>query len=48
MVGLLLGGIFWGIFGDKKEDFPYSSVPFLCILWPILPVDFYLIFRKSI
>jgi hypothetical protein len=28
MVGLLIGGVFWGIFGDKKEDFPFIRFHF--------------------
>nr|WP_305051414.1 hypothetical protein [Elizabethkingia bruuniana] len=48
MIGLLIGGVFWGIFGDKKEGFPFCSVLSWCIHWLILPVVFFRIFLRQI
>ncbi|MBK6274242.1 MAG: hypothetical protein IPF58_05820 [Saprospirales bacterium] len=35
MYGMLIGGIFWGILGDKKVDFPYYLVPYFYIQLPM-------------
>lgn len=36
MAGLLVGGIFWGILGDKKGRLSVLFDPSSYILWPIL------------
>ncbi|MCH5685011.1 hypothetical protein LWM68_12615 [Niabella sp. W65] len=41
MFGLMLGGILWGIVGDKKEDRVYCSVLYCCIHSEILPMVLY-------
>ncbi|MBK9677319.1 MAG: hypothetical protein IPO69_00115 [Saprospiraceae bacterium] len=35
MTGMLLGGILWGVFGDKRAGFRYCSGLSSPILWPI-------------
>lgn len=39
MTGLLLGGILWGVMGDKKVVFPSYLVLYLHIRLPTLHVD---------
>lgn len=39
MAGMLLGGIIWGVLGDKRGAANlFSSAPFLCTHLPILPM----------
>lgn len=41
MTGLLLGGILWGVLGDKKVDFPYFLAQSLLTHLPISLVDLF-------
>jgi hypothetical protein len=36
MAGMLVGGIVWGIMGDKKEDYLFCSALFSFTLWQTL------------
>ena len=43
MIGMLIGGVLWGMLGDKKGVCQCCSVLSFCIPWPILPMGLYIL-----